>query len=166
MSDLELAGDAEITVRSPRRTAIDLTVKIAFGVAALSFGVIFVTTRWSSLSAALIQATPGWIVAAFLFGILGQWAGVLGFRAVLAASSRWLPVIDVAEVFFVSQLGKYIPGSVWPIVAVTEMCRKYGIARRAAAIAGLLALLFSIVTGALLGLLLMLVGKSGGIAGL
>lgn len=158
--------DAESTAGSPRRAAIDRAVKITFGVAALAFGVIFVVTRWDAIRDAVAGAAPGWVVAAFLFAILGQWAAVLGFRAALAASSRWLPVIDVAHVFFVSQLGKYIPGSVWPIVVVTQMCRKYGIARRAAAIGGLLALLFSVVTGGLLGIVLVLVGASGGAAGL
>lgn len=166
MIDPESTGDAESEELFPRRSAIDLAVKIAFGVAVLTFGVVFVVTRWSRLSGALAQAAPGWIVAAFLFAIVGQWAAVLGFRAVLAATSRWLPVFDVAHVFFVSQLGKYIPGSVWPIVAVREMCRKYGIARRAAAVAGLLALLFSVVLGGLLGIVLVLVGASGGAAGL
>lgn len=153
-------------LRSSRRSAIDRTVKIVFGVAVLAFGIVFVATRWDKLSGALAQAAPGWVVAAFLFAVLGQWAAVLGFRAALAASSRWLPVIDVAHVFFVSQLGKYIPGSVWPIVVVTQMCRRYGIARRAAAVGGLLALLFSVVTGGLLGIVLVLVGASGGAAGL
>ena len=166
VTDPEIEDDVESVGRSTRRKAIDRAVKIAFAVAVVGFGVVFVASRWSRLSVALAQAAPGWIVAACLFAIIGQWAAVLGFRAVLAASSRLLPVVDVAEVFFVSQLGKYIPGSVWPIAAVTEMCRRYGIARRAAAIAGLLALLFSVVTGALLGIVLMLAGEIGGVAGL
>jgi glycosyltransferase 2 family protein len=166
VTDLESADDAESKGRSPRRSAVDRAVKIAFGVAVFAFGVVFVASRWDKLSGALSQALPGWIVAAFLFAMMGQWAAVLGFRAVLAASSRWLPILDVGQVFFVSQLGKYIPGSVWPIVAVTEMCHKYGIARRAAAIAGLLALLFSVVTGGLLGIVLVLVGASASAAGL
>lgn len=161
------ADDGEWNGRSPRGSAIGRAFKIAFGVATVSFGVVFVVSRWSQLSDALAQASPGWIVASFLFAMLGQWAAGLCFRAVLAAaSSRWLPVVDVAKVFFVSQLGKYIPGSIWPIVAVTEMCRRYGIARRAAAIAGLLAMLFSTVTGGLLGIVLVLVGASGGAEGL
>jgi uncharacterized membrane protein YbhN (UPF0104 family) len=166
MTDLKSANDAQTQGRSSRRAAIDRAVKIAFGVAVLVFGAVFVTSRWSELSDALAQAAPGWIAAAFLFAMLGQWAGGLGFRAALAASSRWLPVVEVAQVFFVSQLGKYIPGSVWPIVAVTEMCRKFGIPRRAAAIGGLLAMLFSTVTGGLLGVVLVLVGASGSAVGL
>lgn len=166
MTHLGLADDVDSKGSSPRRSAIERIVKIAFGVAVLGFGALFVSSRWKELGDALAQAEPGWIVVAFLFAMLGQWAGVLGFRAVLAASSRWLPTVDVARVFFVSQLGKYIPGSVWPIVAVTQMCRQYGITRRAAAIAGLLAMLFSTVTGGLLGIVLVLVGASGGASGL
>jgi uncharacterized membrane protein YbhN (UPF0104 family) len=166
VTDLRSADDTQSDERSRRRSAIDRAVKIAFGVAVIAFGVVFVATRWSKLIGALAQAAPGWIVAAFLFAMVGQWASVLGFRAALAASSRWLPIVDVAQVFFVSQLGKYIPGSVWPIVAVTELCRRYGIARRAAAIGGLLAMLFSTVTGGLVGIALVLVGASGGTAGL
>jgi hypothetical protein len=166
VTDLRSAENTQADERSRRRSAIDRAVKIAFGVAVIGFGVVFVATRWSKLSGALAQAAPGWIVAAFLFAMAGQWAGALGFRAALAASSRWLPIVDVAQVFFVSQLGKYIPGSVWPIVAVTEMCRKYGIGRRAAAVGGLLAMLFSTVIGGLLGIVLVLVGASGGAAGL
>jgi glycosyltransferase 2 family protein len=166
ITDRESADDAQSKGRrSSRRSAIDKAVKIAFGMAVLAYGGVFVASRWSELSDAVVQATPGWIAAAFLFAMLGQWAGGLGFRAALAASSRWLPVVDVARVFFVSQLGKYIPGSVWPIVAVTEMCRKYGITRRAAAIGGLLAMLFSTVIGGLLGIVLVLVGASSGAAG-
>jgi hypothetical protein len=169
MTDIESADDPDIDespARSPRRAGIEKAAKIAFGVAVLTYGAVFVASRWSKLSDALAQAAPWWIVAAFVFASLGQWAAVLGFRGVLAASSRWLPVVDVAHMFFVSQLGKYVPGSVWPIVAVTEMCRKYQIPRRAAVVASLLALLFSVVTGGLVGIALVLVGAAGGAAGL
>lgn len=155
-------GDAP----APTRKTAELTVKIVFGVAILVFATIFVASRWTQIADALSHARPGWIVLSLLFAAGGQFAAGLGFRAALAASSRWLPVRDVSRVFFVSQLGKYIPGSVWPIVAVTEMCRRYGISRRAAAVAGVLALLFATVTAGVFGIVLVLVGASGGAAGL
>ncbi len=36
---------------------------------------------------------------------------------------------DAAAVFFVSQLGKYLPGSVWPVVAQMEFGRRWGTSR-------------------------------------
>ena len=143
------------------RKTVQTIVKIGFGVAVLAFGVWFIASRWSDLRAALDEARPGWIVAAFAFGALGQWVAARSFRAVLAATARWLPMVDVSRVYFVSQLGKYIPGSVWSIVAVTEMCRRYDISRRAAAAAGIVSLLFSLVTGGVVGIALVLVGTAG-----
>lgn len=150
---------------SGRRALIERLLKIAFGVAVVAFGVDYVVGRRHQLGDALSAADARWIAVAALFAIAGQWAAAAGFRAVLAAtSSQWLPVPEVSRVFFVSQLGKYIPGSVWPIVAVTTMCRRHGIGRSPAAVAGLLALAFSLLTGGLVGIVLVLASLGGGVA--
>jgi hypothetical protein len=140
--------------------------KAAFGVAVLGFGIAFVASRWTKVWTALGDTAPGWVVLAVVAAAAGQWAAVLGFRATLTATSRELPVPDVARMYFVSQLGKYLPGSVWPIVAVTQMCRRYGIGRPAAAVGSLLALVFSLMVGAIVGTLLLLVGVAKDVSGL
>ena len=112
------------------------------------------------------DTSPGWVAVAVVAAIAGQWAAVLGFRAALAATSRTLPVRDVARMYCLSQLGKYLPGSVWPIVAVTQMCRRYGIKRSEAAVGSMLALVFSLVLGAIVGALLLLVGVAKDVSGL
>lgn len=141
-------------------------VKVGFGIAVVVFGVVYVSSRWDEMRKALSMAKPGWIVAAVLFAIAGQWAASASFRNVLASVARRLPVLAVARVYFVSQLGKYIPGSVWPLVAVTQMCQRFGVARRAAAAAGVLALLFSLVTAGVVGAVVVVVGAAGSAAGL
>ncbi len=151
---------------APRSSPLSLFVKIGFGVAVLAFGIAFVVSRWHSLQAALDRIRPGWVVLALAFAVVAQWSAALGFRAVLTAVARRLPFLDVARVYFVSQLGKYIPGSVWPIVAVSQMCRRYGMPTRAGAAAGVLTLLFSLIMGALVGIALTLVGAAGSAAGL
>lgn len=143
-----------------------MLVKLAFGVAVLAFGIAFVVSRWAKVRTALGDTSPGWVALAVLAGAAGQWAAAMGFRAALTATSRALPVRDVARMYFVSQLGKYLPGSVWPLVAVTQMCRRYGISRPAAAVGGMLALVFSLVVGAIVGALLLLVGVAKDVAGL
>jgi hypothetical protein len=143
------------------RAVLARAAKIAFGVAVVAFGVVFVASRWTKLRAALDAATPGWIVLAVAVAIVGQWAAMAGFRAILAAAGRWLPLLAVARVYFVSQLGKYLPGSVWPVVAVTEMCREWGISRRNAAAAGIVGLVYSIVVGATVGLVLVPIEAAG-----
>lgn len=150
--------------RRNSRTAV--VVKIAFAVAVAAFGIAFVASRWTKVRAALVDTSPGWLALGVLAAALGQWAAALGFRAALHATSRELPVPDVARVYFVSQLGKYVPGSVWPIVAVTQMARRYGISRPAAAVGSMLALTFSLVLGAILGTLFLLVGVTKDVVGL
>lgn len=92
-------------------------------------------------------------------------AGVLlavGWRILLADMGRAaggdhgrLGAVESVAVFSASQLGKYIPGSVWPVVAQMSLARRHGIARRtivAAFFVQLLVLLVSaiVVAGATL----------------
>jgi hypothetical protein len=151
----------------PRRKLLEQLVKVLFGLAVVAFGVAFVWDRHRQLGDALSRARPGWLVVAVVAAGVGQWAAVAGFRAVLAATSgRWLPETEVGRMYFVSQLGKYIPGSVWAFVALTAMCQRYGIGKRPAGVAAVLTLLFSLMTAGLLGIVLVLAGASGGAAGL
>ena len=47
---------------------------------------------------------------------------------------RLAPAVAVAgKVLFVGQLGKYLPGSIWPMVAQMELGRDYGVPRRRSA---------------------------------
>lgn len=148
------------------RRPLAVAVKVGFAVAVVVFGVVFVASRWAQVRSALRDTAPGWVVVAVIAAAAGQWAAALGFRAALTATSRELPVRDVARVYFVSQLGKYLPGSVWPIVAVTQMCRRYGISRSAAAVGSLLSLVLSLVVGAIVGAVLLLVGVAKDVSGL
>lgn len=160
------AAPAPATGGGGGRAGMLRLAKIGFGLAVVVFAVIFVASRWHELGDALAQASWGWVLLAVGFGVLGQLAAALAFRYILAGVARPLPVLDTNRVFFVSQLGKYIPGSVWPIVALTEMARRYGIARRQAATGGVLAVVYSIALGGVVGIVLVLMSVSGGSAGL
>lgn len=135
-------------------------VKIGFGVAVVGFGAWYVISRWHKVHAALSEARPGWLVVSVLFGVLGLLATMGVFRTVLGGLARVLPIPDVARVHFISQLGKYVPGSVWPLVALTGMSRRYDIPRRTAASAGVLTLAFSITTGGLVGVTLVVIAAA------
>jgi hypothetical protein len=58
-------------------------------------------------------------------------------------------------VFFVSQLGKYLPGSVWPVLAQMEFGRRMGIARRIMFVANMLMLAVVAATGLVAGAVLL-----------
>ncbi|UDY22677.1 lysylphosphatidylglycerol synthase domain-containing protein [Nocardioides sp. Kera G14] len=55
------------------------------------------------------------------------------------------PTRETASMFYVSQLGKYVPGSVWPVLAQMQFGARWGISRSVMFAANLL--LLGIVTG-------------------
>jgi uncharacterized membrane protein YbhN (UPF0104 family) len=153
-------------IAEPRRGSLaGRIVKIGFGLAVLVFGAVYIGARWNGVRDAIANARPAWIVVAIVCAAAGQWAAAFSFGAVLRMIAPPLPILEVARVQFVSQLGKYIPGSIWPIVVITEMGRRYGIARRSAATAGVLALLYSLIVATILGLVLVLAASAGSAAG-
>ena len=62
---------------------------------------------------------------------------------------------DAAAAFYVSQLGKYLPGAVWPVVAQVELGARWAAPRRVMLAAGILLLLVVTTTGILVGALLL-----------
>ncbi|MEP7368019.1 MAG: lysylphosphatidylglycerol synthase domain-containing protein [Dermatophilaceae bacterium] len=72
---------------------------------------------------------------------------MLAWRAVLADLGSHLTVGDASKVFFLSQLGKYVPGGVWNVVAAAELGAGHRIPRRRSLSAMAVTILVSIVTG-------------------
>jgi uncharacterized membrane protein YbhN (UPF0104 family) len=97
---------------------------------------------------ATLQREGAWFMAASL---------CCGLVAVATTFPIWLEVlhglgVDLpwaagARVFFVSQLGKYLPGSVWPVLLQMEAGRARGANRRTMLAANLMTIVLSICVG-------------------
>lgn len=89
-----------------------------------------------------------WSVAAGLAGV-----GVSGmiWQRVLIGLGSSLPLGMAVRVFFVAQLGKYLPGSLWPVLAQAEMGQDHGVPKRSAVAAQTLFMWVHLVTGGILG---------------
>ncbi|RGA02941.1 UPF0104 family protein [Microbispora triticiradicis] len=110
-------------------------VRTLFLLVALGFGIWAVAGQWSAVAdgfARLHWAALTGSLAAVLGALL---AGMLMWRALLADLGSPLAFTDAAKIFFVGQLGKYIPGSVWPMLAQMEMGRDHGVPRSRSAAA-------------------------------
>ena len=118
----------------------------------LSFGGAYIRAHWSGLRAVAHEADPGWVLAAFVLGLAGQVAAMLGFAALLQAeSAETIPTTKSARAFYVTQMGKYVPGSVWAVVAMANEVRRLGLRRAAGLRAILLSMLLSVALGFVLG---------------
>lgn len=123
-----------------------LAVVVVAGVA------VAVAGNWAAVSGELARVTPGTLVGAAATAALAPVLTMLGWRVVLADLGSPLHAAPAGGVFFVGQLGKYLPGSVWSVVAQTEMGARLHIPRRRSAVAALTTVGMAAVTGFVAGL--------------
>jgi glycosyltransferase 2 family protein len=142
----EVADDAAPLPRG----GVGAWITLIFLIAVLGLGALFVARRWDELSTVL--GTLSWpaIVAAAPLAALGQLAAMQAYRAITADLGAPLPVPPAGRVYFVSQLGKYLPGTVWGMVALVTLSRQYRVMRKTSIATGLLVLGFSVATAVLL----------------
>ncbi|MGL5824885.1 MAG: hypothetical protein ACRCYU_08720 [Nocardioides sp.] len=131
----------------------------AFLGAVLVFTWLSLRGRFDEVGDALLETSPVGVVAGLALALIGLLAtGILWLR-VMACLSGPLPVVDGLAIFFLGQLGKYIPGSVWSIGAQAELARRHAVTRRATVTAGLLFLGYHLDTAVVFGALALLVDE-------
>jgi uncharacterized membrane protein YbhN (UPF0104 family) len=127
--------------------------RIGFGSLLVALAVWAVASEWQDVRDALKQLDARWLVVAILATIMNVTLAGMVWRTVLADLGSKLSLPVAARIFFVGQLGKYLPGSVWPVVMQSELGRDHKVPRRRTATATMVAMLLS-VTSALVVVLL------------
>lgn len=94
-------------------------------------------------------------VLAFLFACAGTALTFPIWQTVLRGFGAAMSTIPAARLFYVSQLGKYLPGAVWPILLQTEGARVRRIPARIILVGNLTTLVISCGVGLALGSLLL-----------
>jgi glycosyltransferase 2 family protein len=103
--------------------------------------------RWEEVRPLLGQLSMPSLAVALAAVLAGILATFLCWRAVLADLGGRLPVAAGARVFFLGQLGKYLPGSLWPVMAQMELGRDHQVPERASGAAVGVFLLLVVGTG-------------------
>ncbi len=124
-------------------------VRVGFVAAAAALGVVAIASEWDGIRVAFTRLSPLVLGAALLGAICALLLSMLLWRLLLASLGSPLPARVAARVLFVSQLGKHLPGSVWPMLAQMELGRDHGVPRRRSATVFVLLMLFSLSTGLL-----------------
>jgi uncharacterized membrane protein YbhN (UPF0104 family) len=148
------------TRRSWRTISLNL-VKVLFLVAVVVAGVLFAINNWADLAAAFTSMNPWWLVGALVAVCAGLISSMLSWLALWPAFGAKLGIMAGARVYFISQLGKYLPGSVWTIAAQAQMSRDIGVKRTASVGISLIALLNSVATGLAFGLAILPLANPG-----
>jgi len=116
---------------APRSKATKLVTAagLVLGLLAVGFVGRRLVTDWPRVSDELADAETGWLVAAGAFAILGMTSIGWGWRYVLRTLGAEVPLRRVVPWYFVGELGKYVPGGVWPVLGRGELARRGGVAK-------------------------------------
>ncbi|UGQ09789.1 flippase-like domain-containing protein [Yinghuangia sp. ASG 101] len=117
-------------------------------------GIAYIVLRHWSEVAATLRELP-WYAVAFsgVLIMVGMVAGTLAWQAVVDSMGKPIGLRKGAQIQLVSQLGKYVPGSVWSYVLQLELGRKARVSRARLFTASLLHVAVSVVVSLLLGIL-------------
>ncbi len=137
------------------RLAGSRLVRWGFVAITVGIGVYAISDHWAAVRVALDKIGFGTAVEALLCVLLGLAALLQMFRVLLGALGSPLPVRASAQILFIGQLGKYLPGSVWPVLAQMELAAAHQVPRRRSASASILTMLLSLLTGILVGLVML-----------
>jgi uncharacterized membrane protein YbhN (UPF0104 family) len=108
----------------------------AIGALLATVAVVFVTRalvrEWDEVSDSLVDASPGWIAAGALIAIGGMTAIAVPWRRALRMLGGDLPWGQVVARYYLGEIGKYVPGGVWPVLGRGELARRAGVGRSTA----------------------------------
>ena len=94
-------------------------------------------------------------LTAFLCIAAGLLASAETWRTAVAATSGPVPRRAGRQVFFVTQLGKYLPGAVWTVVGQVDAAKRLGLSRPRMALGAVLFIALHVLTGLLVSALLL-----------
>jgi glycosyltransferase 2 family protein len=124
-------------------------LKLAVVVAAVGIGAYEISKEWREVHHALGQIGVLACFEALLVLLVMQFATLRQWQSLLAGLGSPLRTTTAGRIFFIGQLGKYIPGSVWPILTQMELGARANVPRSRSGSASILTMILSLATGLL-----------------
>ena len=131
-----------------RRSRLATVAKYAAFAVLIALLSIALSRNFGEVKDKLARLSLRSLVAAQLAVLLGLACTMFAWRELLGELGTPLKRVDAARIYFLGQLGKYVPGSVWPVVMQMELGNAIGLARPAVASAGILGIGYGLGTGA------------------
>jgi glycosyltransferase 2 family protein len=134
------------------RKKILTALRVAIAVITLAAVVYAVVHNWADVSVHLDKISWTTFVWSTVAAALGTWLTMIGWKTLLRDLGSDLHLAPASGVYFVGQLGKYLPGSLWSVLVQADIASHLKVPRRRTAVTGLLALGLALLTGLLVGL--------------
>ena len=125
------------------------TFRVGFVLVAVGLGGYAVADEWSQVRAGFADLGVGVFAEAFGTVLVGLLVSMQVWRSLLTSAGSRVPFPAASRIFFVGQVGKYLPGAVWPVLAQMELGQAQRIPRRRSATVAVVTLLVSLCAGLL-----------------
>lgn len=135
----------------PTRAQWLLAARIVFVLATIACAWWGFRGRGDEVGAAISEVTAVAVAVAMTLTLVGLAATAVLWRLLLRRVGSDLPPADAAAVFFLGQLGKYLPGSVWSFAAQAHLARRHDVPARHTLAASAVFLVVHTFTGVALG---------------
>lgn len=124
-------GDATPSSRRVRRRTVALSAGVGafIGLTCAGFVLARMATQWSEVRDEVADASLGWIAAGLVLAASGMTWIAVGWRWTLALSGPPTDLRRTVAWYFGGEIGKYVPGGIWPVLGRGELARRGGIPR-------------------------------------
>src|SRR5918997_2067890 len=114
-----------------RRRAMALTALVgaAIGLTCVAFVVDRMTSQWAEVRDEVADASLGWIVLAVVLAAAGMTWIAACWRLALSLSGPAPDLRRTIAWYYGGEIGKYVPGGVWPVLGRGELARRGGVPR-------------------------------------
>lgn len=102
---------------------------VAIGVVCVGFVVQRLTSQWSEVRDQVANASPGWLAAALVLAGAGMTWIAVAWRRAIALSGPPPRRRHAVAWYYAGEIGKYVPGGVWPVLGRGELARRGGVPR-------------------------------------
>ncbi len=140
--------ESDRPVRTTRQRIVTV-VRAILVVVGLVLALLAIAHYARGLSTQIHRLSIGWLVVSFLAVAVAAIAIMQCWRTLLRALGHDLGPGDASRIFFVSQIGKYLPGSVWPYLAQMDMAGRVGVPAVTMGAVGLVSIILGLVTAGL-----------------
>src|ERR1700753_3997829 len=121
-------------------------LKWAVVVIAVGLGAYAIDKEWKQVHHALGQISVLGSFEALLALLVMQFPTLCQWQTLLDGLGSPLRTTTAGRIFFIGQLGKYIPGSLWPILTQMELGARANVPRARSASASILTMILSPAT--------------------
>jgi uncharacterized membrane protein YbhN (UPF0104 family) len=116
-------------VRSARLARWSTAIGLVIAIAGAVFVVRAIADQWTEVRDTLGDADVGWLVAAVVVAASAMVAVALPWRRALGLVGQHATLRRTLIWYFMGEIGKYVPGGIWPVLGRGELARRGGHAR-------------------------------------